>query len=308
MSFLSKSLQEYLTLRRSLGYKLVREGMWLPGLVRFVEKAGSSHITQALAVSWAMGRKNPPSPSWSRRLRMARKFTQYLHALDPRTEIPLLELAPPERRSRFEPYIYRDEDVIALMGAARKICTPFKGETYSTMIGLLASTGLRVGEVIRLDRADFDARQGLLQIRHTKFGKSRLVPLHTSTTQALQEYAGKRDRAIPRPAIPAFFPSTQGTRLIHVNFHVRFLKMVRLIGLDHAKPQRPRIHDLRHTFAIQTLTSWYRAGLDTGPRLPALSTYLGHVSPSSTYTYLRATPELLQQARRRLEKTKGGRS
>jgi integrase len=309
MSFLQKSLQEYLALRRTLGFKLVREGMWLPGFVRFVERSGSSHITSALAVRWAMGPKNPPPPSWPRRLSMARKFAQYLHARDPRTEIPSPELAPRAPMKRFEPYIYREADITALMGAARSVCShPFKSETYSTLIGLLASTGMRVGEAIGLDRADFDAREEVFRIRHTKFGKSRLVPLHPSTTQALKEYARKRDRAIRRPASPAFFPSTRGTRLIHFNFHFSFLKMVRVVGLDQAKPQRPRIHDLRHTFAIQTLTSWYRAGLDTGSRLAALSTYLGHVCPSSTYTYLRATPELLQQARRRLEKSQGGRS
>lgn len=308
MSLLQRSLQDYLTLRRSLGFKLVREGMWLPGFVRLVEQAGSSRITTALAMRWAMGPKNLPPPSWPRRLTMVRKFAQYLHARDPRHEIPSPELAPRMRASRFEPYVFRDADVTALMTAAPRICTPFKAETYSTMIGLLAATGMRVGEVISLDRGDFDARQGLLRIRKTKFGKSRLVPLHPSTTQALEAYARKRDRAIPRPTSPAFFPSTTGTRLIHFNFHVGFRKMLRIAGLDQAKPQRPRIHDLRHTFAIQTLTSWYRAGLDTGPRLPALSTYLGHVSPSSTYSYLRATPELLQQARRRLEKPQGARS
>ena len=250
-----------------------------------------------------MGEKTPPPKSWPNRLSMARKFAQYLHAHNPRHEVTSADLAPRVRSDkRFEPYIYSDNDVLALMSEARQIRTHFKGETYSTLIGLLAATGMRVGEAIGLDRPDFDSRQGLLQIRNTKFGKSRQVLLHSTTTKALCEYARKRDREVLHPSSKAFFPSAKGARLIYNNFHFDFLRILRSVGLDRAKPQRPRIHDLRHTFAIKTITAWYRAGLDTGPRLPALSTYLGHVSPSSTYHYLSATPELLQQASRRLEK------
>jgi integrase len=306
MTLLEKTLNDYLDLRRSLGFKLVREGMWLPTFVRAIEQSGDSWVTAKVALCWANGPKTHPSLSRLRRLSMARKFAQYLHARDPSHEIPLNEYAHVVRSKRFEPYIYRDADVLALMDAATKICKRFKGETYSTLIGLLAATGMRVGEAIQLDRSDLDLRQGVLQIRHTKFGKSRQIPLHPSTTQALTEYAKRRDRNILRPSSPVFFPSAVGTRIIHFNLHFAFLKMVRSVGLEHAKPQRPRIHDLRHTFAIKTLTAWYRAGLDVGPRLPALSTYLGHVSPSSTYTYLHATPELLQQARMRLEKPQEG--
>lgn len=301
MTPLQKSLTDYLALRRSLGFKLAREGMWLPTFVRAIEQSGAHHITTEVALSWARGPKNPPPPSWPNRLTMARKFAQYLHARDPRHEVPLHDLSSPARRKRLEPYIYREQDVLALMGAAKKVCPSFRGETYSTLIGLLAATGMRVGEAIALDRSDFDPRQGLLTIRSTKFGKTRQIPLHPSSIQTLCEYAKKRDRMILRPASPAFFPSSTGTRLIHFNFHLVFLRMLRLIGLDRAKPQRPRIHDFRHSFAVKTLTSWYRDGLDTGPRLPALSTYLGHVCPSSTYHYLHATPELLQHARRKLE-------
>ncbi|MEI8341953.1 MAG: tyrosine-type recombinase/integrase [Verrucomicrobiota bacterium] len=306
MTLLKKSLNDYLALRRALGFKLVREGMWLPTLVRAIEQSGDAWVTTKVALRWAKGPKTPPPLSWSKRLCMARKFSQYLHARDSRHEILLNEYVPVMRSKRFEPYIYKDADVMALMNAARKICTRFNGETYSTLIGLLAATGMRVGEAIRLDRSDFDFIQGVLQIRHTKFGKSRQIPLHPSTIKALREYAKKRDRAVLHPSCPALFPSTVGTRLTHANLHFVFLKMVRAVDLDYAKPQRPRIHDLRHTFAIKTLTSWYQAGLDTGPRIPALSTYLGHVSPSSTYAYLHATPELLQQARMRLEQSQKG--
>lgn len=303
MTSLQKSLSDYLALRRSLGFKLSREGMWLPHFVRAIEQAGSPYVTSRIAVSWAEGPKSPPPNSWSNRLRMARKFAHYLHARDPRHEIPIHEFAAPAHSRRFEPYLYTEQDVLALMTEAKKLCrVPSKGETYSAVIGLLAATGMRVGEVIALDRSDFDSCQGVLQVRKTKFGKSRQILLDPTTTQALLDYAKKRDRQVLRPSSPAFFPSSNGTRLIHANFHFIFHKMVSAVGLDRATPQRPRIHDLRHTFAVKTLTSWYRAGVDIGPRLPALSTYLGHVSPSSTYVYLHATPELLQQARRRLEK------
>lgn len=308
MSSLQGSLKNYLTLRRSLGFKLTRPGMWLPEFVRFVEQTGSSVITSKLALQWAMGTKNPPPESWPNRLRMVRKFAQYLHAHDSRHEIPSPDLAPRVHKQRMEPYVYTDTDVQKLMAAARKIRHPLKGETYATLIGLLAATGMRVGEAIALKRSDFDATRGVLTIRNTKFNKSRYVPLHRSATQALRAYSEKRDQAIPRPRSTTFFISTAGTRLIYLNFHFHFLKILRDVGLNEVKPQRPRIHDLRHSFAIKTLTRWYRAGLDPNPMLPALSTYLGHVSPSSTYWYLSAKQELLQQARRRLEKSQGGRS
>ena len=307
MSPLQKSLNDYLALRRSLGFKLKREGLWLPTFVRAIGQSKSSFVTSKIALKWAQGTKNQPPKSWAKRLRMVRKFAQYVHARDPRHEVPPLELAPIARSMRFEPYIYSDDEVRDLMNKAKKICQiPFKGETYSTMIGVLAATGMRVGEVITLDRSDFDRRQGLLQIRKAKFGKSRQIPLHPTTIKALCEYEKIRDRELSRPRGPAFFLSSKGKRLIYNNFQFVFHKLVISIGLGRAKPQPPRVHDLRHTFAVKTITSWYKAGLDTGPRLPALSTYLGHVCPSSTYTYLHATPELLQQASRRLEKSQKG--
>jgi integrase len=202
-----------------------------------------------------------------------------------------------------EPYIYSDEDIRRLLDAAQT------GRCYpadATLLGLLATTGMRVGEAIRLDRSDFDSKQGILTLRQGKLGKSRQIVLHPSTTEALLRYARRRERQTHRPQSPAFFLSRKGKRLIYNNVHFRFFQIVAKAGLDHGKPRRPRIHDLRHSFAIRVLVGWYRAGLDTGPRLPILSTYLGHVSPSSTYWYLTATPEILQQACRRLEGTSGG--
>jgi integrase len=194
------------------------------------------------------------------------------------------------------------------MGAAQKHKFKLKRATYSTMIGLLASTGMRVGEVLALNRSDFNAEQGLLLIRCTKFGKTRQIPLHQSTIEALCRFEKERDRLAPYPS-ECFFVSGTGKRVMYSAFHNRFHHWVCELGLRKGnQAPGPRLHDLRHSFAVKTLVDWYRAGLDVDPKLPALSTYLGHVSPSCTYWYLSATPELLAQACRRLEKIPGGQS
>lgn len=306
MTSLQKFLNDYLALRRALGFKLVREGMLLPNFIQKLEQSGATHIVTKFAVNWAMGPKNPPPIFWSNRLNMVAKFAHYLHARDPRHEIPSTKIAPPVHRQHLVPYIYSDNDVCALMSAARNTLKEPIGETHATLIGLIAATGMRVGEVIALDRSDFNEQQGLLLIRQTKFGKTRQIPLHPSVATSLSSYAKKRNQLIPRSKNQAFFLSTVGTRLIYQNVHRNFRKLLPAATLDKIKPQSPRIHDLRHTFAIKTLNSWYRADLDIGPLLPALSTYLGHISPSSTYWYLHATPELLQLACQRLEKSKEG--
>ena len=309
MTHLQKCLNDYLALRRALGFKLIREGMWLPDFIRSIRANKSPYVTVEDSLRWAKGKKIPPPPSWVKRLGMARKFSLYLHALNPRHEEIPKELVIHESRKKFSPYIYSKQDVLRLMTESNKFRTRFKRDTYSTLIGLLAATGMRVGEAIRMDKTDFNPNLRLIWIRHSKFGKSRQIPLHPTTTKALCRYAKKRDRNITKNTNPAFFLSTSGTRVRHVNFHHAFHRMVLSIGIGAAHSQSPRIHDLRHSFAVKTLTTWYRSNLDTGSRLPALSTYLGHVSPSSTYVYLHATTELLQQARKKLEQPqKGARS
>jgi integrase len=186
------------------------------------------------------------------------------------------------------------------MAAAPGALAPFKGATYCTLLGLLATTGLRVGEALALDQADCDLTTGVLRIRRAKFGKTRQVPLHPSTGAALIAYSRLRDRTFRPPRSPSFFVSRAGTRLHYKNVHLAFLRLVRAAGLTDRLPRRPRLHDLRHSFATHTLLDWYRTGVDVEARLPWLSTYLGHVGPSSTYWYLTATPELLTLAHRRL--------
>ena len=194
-----------------------------------------------------------------------------------------------------------------LLSAARSLRSPFIAATYTTLLGLLGCTGMRVGEAIALDKKDLDAHRGQLLVRSGKLGKSRLLPISPSTLAALGEYGRQRDRTVRRTKTESLLVSSVGTRLDYRLVHHVFLRVVRLAGLGDRLPRRPRIHDLRHTFAVQTLLEWYRAGADVEARLPWLSTYLGHVSPSSTYWYLTATPELVMLAHRRLERVLGGR-
>ena len=304
MSGLQQVLQDYLSLRRALGFKLERPGALLPGFVASVEASDTSFITTALALAWAMKPARVTAEWAATRLDMVRGFARYAHTVDPRTEIPPQDLLAHPRR-KLQPYIYSDAEVAALMAATRRIGDPFRAHTYRTVIGLLATTGMRVGEALALDRTGLNGEERLITVRGGKFGKSREVPLHAQTFSALEEYAGRRDRHFRRSASPAFFLSLAGKRLIYNNVHWTFSRLVVGAGLADRESRRPRIHDLRHTFAVRTLIDWYRAGLDVERQLSVLSTYLGHVNPSSTYWYLSAVPELLGVAAQRLEDNLG---
>jgi integrase len=237
---------------------------------------------------------------------LVRGFARHVHTLDPETEIPPPDLLP--SLSKRQPvFIYPEEDIRALLDAARRLPEPFMAKTYSTLLGLLAAAGLRVGEAIALDRGDVDFGEAILTVRDSKFGKSREVPIHPTVVAALQYYAQERDRRFPPCASGAFFVSLADKRLIYQNVHFVFFQLVDRAGLADRKPRRPRIHDLRHTFASATLRDWYRRGVDVERRLPLLSTYLGHVDPSSTYWYLTAGPEHLALAAERLERHMEGR-
>jgi integrase/recombinase XerD len=301
MSALRRALADYLRLRRALGYKLERAGRLLDDFVTFAERDGADTITVELALRWATLPQGA-HPVWmSLRLGMARGFARYLHSLDPRTEVPPPDLLP-ARYPRVAPYLYSDADIAALMGAARSLASPLRSATFECLIGLLAATGLRVGEAMRLDRDDVDVVEGLLCVRNTKFGKSREVPVHASTVEALRSYAGRRDRLCRKPTSAAFLVSAAGTRLGHSAVQPGFRDLLRRAGLDPvADVRRPRLHGLRHSFAVKTLIGWYRDGLDVAARMPLLSTYMGHADPARTYWYLSAAPELLALAAGRLE-------
>jgi len=304
MSGLRQALEDYLTVRRSLGYKLEAEGRLLPDFVSFLERSKSPFPTTSLALDWAtqpLGAK----PQWyASRLCFVRGFARYLHALDPRTEVPPPGLLP-HRASRLIPYIYSDGEVAALLETTRMLSGPIKPSTYATLIGLLATTGLRVGEAIAFDRTDWEEEQGLLIVRHGKFDKAREIPLHPTVQTALRRYARQRDRLFPHPKSPAFFVSSVGTRLIYKNVQHAFARLLERASVGKGAPRRPRIHDLRHTFAVKTLLDAYRRELDVEVQIARLSTYLGHVSPASTYWYLTMTPELAALVARRLERLGG---
>jgi len=305
MSELRQALQDYLTIRRALGFKLDRADQRLSGFISYLEQAGARTITIELALAWSRQPSDGHPAWWRQRLILVRGFAKYLHTLDPATEVPPTGLLPPGY-CRATPYLYSDADIAGLMAAARALISPLRAATYETLIGLLAVTGLRISEAIRLDRSDVDFTNALVTIRASKFGKSREVPLHPSTIDALAGYARRRDQLSPRPAAASFFVSTAGTPLIYNCVHSVFLGLVRDAGLQRRSATcRPGLHDLRHTFAVRTLLNWYSAGIDVEARLPQLSTYLGHFDPASTYWYLSAAPELLAITAARLEQTLG---
>jgi integrase/recombinase XerD len=301
MSTLGGYVDDYLRTRRALGFKLEREGRLLPEFAAALDRAGTTTVTVGAALAWATGPPDADPSWWGARLAMVRVFARWLQAFEPATEVPPAGLLP-ARSQRAEPYPYVDDDIAALMGTARRIRTAFKAATYETLIGLLAATGMRVGEVIALNRGDLDEGEGLLVVRASKFGRSRAVVLHPTTLKALRAYATVRDGRWPRPATQALFVSVAGTRLIYQNVHLTFHRLVAEAGLRPRSARcRPRIHDLRHRFAVEALLRWVRAGEDVEARLPQLSAYLGHACPSDTYWYLRAAPELMALAAGRLE-------
>ncbi|MDA8385321.1 MAG: tyrosine-type recombinase/integrase [Actinomycetota bacterium] len=304
MSILRQSLQDYLSVRRSLGFKLERVSHLLPDFVGFMERESITTLTTALALAWAMNTKG--SANWQAvRLDIVRGFARFLQAIDPNTEVPSPGLLP-RRTQRAVPYIYTDAEISVLMAAAQTLRLRISRATYATLIGLLAVTGMRPGEAIRLDREDVDLARGFLTIRSTKFGKSREVVLHSSTVAALEAYVRRRDELIPHPIGPTFFVSRDGTRLSHGHVDCTYRQLVRQAGLPQLPSRRPpRLHDFRHTFAVHTVIDWYRDGVDVAARLPLLSTYLGHVEPISTYWYFSATPELLALAASRLQRGLG---
>ncbi len=308
MTGIRQAIDDYLAVRRTLGYKLEDHGWLLADFASFLEAAGAGTVTAGLALAWATLPQDA-LPSWhAARLRVVRGFARHLQALDPATEVPPVGLLACRNR-RAVPYLYSDAEVAALMAATVSLRPALHSATHKTLIGLLAVTGMRLGEAIRLDRADLDAAEGIVTIRDSKFAKSRQISLHPSTLGALAGYADFRDQHCPRPETPALLVSTAGTRLISQGIHYVFARLVRQAGLQpRSQACRPRLHDFRHSLAVNTLLGWYRDGLDVQARLPVLSTLLGHSKPANTYWYLSAVPELLALAAERRETGLGVRS
>lgn len=310
MNALTNHLNSYLQIRRQLGFKLINAELYLRNFVHFVQEQHASFIVTKLALQWAIQPENIRPRQRAVRLGIVRQFAQYASTLDPRTEVP-----PPKllqvRYCRPAPYLYQDKEVLKLIEAAGQIdkSNALKGATYATLFGLLAVTGMRVGEALKLNRADVDLDQSVLTLRRAKGNKSRLLPLHPSTRRALLRYADTRKKQCPQPSSSSFFISEKGTALRYGTVNRWFLVLSRRIGLR--KPgalHGARLHDLRHRFAIQTMLNWYRTDADVEAHLPELATYLGHGHVADTYWYLSAAPELLRLATVRWQRLEGARS
>jgi len=307
MTPLRSAVQEYLTLRRSLGFKLHEAGKGLLAFVTFMEQHRAAHITTQLALTWAQQPANVQPAHWAQRLSFVRGFAQYRSATDPRTQIPAPGLLP-FKPKRARPYLYSDAEIRSLLRAALTMpCRYERGAlrpwVYHCLFGLLSVSGLRLGEARNLELHDVDLRAAVLTIRGAKFGKTRLVPLHTSTCHVLAEYLRRRTRHWgQRPVSSYLFVSSGGHRLDGGDIHRTFYQLSRQIGLRGASDSHgPRLHDLRHRFATHTLVHWYRSQQDPERKLPLLSAYLGHVHVADTQWYLSGSPELMREAMRRLE-------
>jgi integrase/recombinase XerD len=306
MNPLRDALADYLSLRRSLGYGLRRPEKLLNQFLDYLEERDASTITTDLAVAWARLPQDASPLWWAHRLTVARGFAGYLHVLDEAHEVPATDVLP-WKSHRANPFLYTDAEIAALIAAAATLRFPLRVATYQTMIALLVVTGMRVGEVIGLDADDFEDDQGVLLVRKGKGGTTRQLPLHPSTTAAVRAYLQRPDRrSAARTA--ALLISPAGTRLLYTNVHATFQKLVRQTGIEpRSSSCRPRIHDLRHSFAVSSLLDAYIGDQDIDRRLTLLATYLGHRSPAGTYWYLSAAPELLAAALQRLDHAGGDR-
>jgi integrase/recombinase XerD len=304
---LRAALADYLALRRALGCRLAVAGRLLAQFLDFMDAEGATTITVDLAVRWA-ALPSGTGPAWlAQRLTTVRQFAVFAASLDEATQVPPAGCLP-GRPARAVPYIYSDAEVEAIMAAARSLPSPLLAAAYEALIGLLAVTGLRISEAIRLSREDVLLDQGWLRVIEGKLGKSREVPLAPSTTEALRRFAATRDRLRPSPRHDTFFCSTTGTMLTYPVVRKTFAGLCRQAGVTARSPRcRPRLHDFRHRFAVLTLASWQQSGVDAGALLPLLSTVMGHVNPASTYWYLTAVPELMTPVADRLEAAFGER-
>lgn len=303
MTRLRAALADYLTIRRALGHELVKIEWLLRRFLDHLEERGVETITTEEALAWATAPEG--APSWHAvRLSAVRGFATWLQAIDPSCEVPPRVLTARPRRAT--PYIYSEAEITALLQATDALRTPHRRATYRALVGLLAVSGMRIGEVLGLDDPDVDLDAGSLLIRDTKFGKTRELPLHPTTMAALGGYRRREDRPRPSGEGEPFFVSMKGRRIDYVSALMTFRKLLDLTDIrPRSERCKPRFHDLRHTFAVRTLTEAHRQGGEVEGRLAVLSTYLGHGEPAHTYWYLSATPELMQAAGRRLARHLG---
>lgn len=301
MSSLHGKLEEYLDVRRAMGFKMERHEKLLGQFTCFLAENGETAVTIENALAWAT-LPAVTRPRWhALRLSAVRGFASWLNAADPAHQVPPRRLIPYGSRA-VVPYLYSDEEIEALAREAGRLSGRLRAATFQALIRLLAVTGMRVGEAIRLDRSDYDAASGALTVRGTKFGKSRHLPLHPTAITGLNKYLRLCGELMPVPQAPALLLTARGCRLRYERTWETFRGLTVSAGLKPRSPAcRPRIHDLRHSFAVATLLGWHRSGADVQAMLPRLSAYLGHADPRHTYAYLSAAPELLALAAGRLQ-------
>ncbi|NJM91011.1 MAG: tyrosine-type recombinase/integrase [Myxococcales bacterium] len=300
MSALAETATEYLRLRRLLGHNLDDHHRLLPRFVAYLDSIGAATVTIEAAVAWATDGIDPATTNGARRMMVARGFARHMAGVDEHTEIPPAGLVPMQQRWR-PPFLFSATDISVLMGAAGSRRWRLPSATYTTLIGLLTATGMRVGEALRLEPDDINHLDNVIVVRQSKFGKSRLVPVRPETIAALDAYLASRDGLLRvERDTSRVFVSSRGGPLIYPVVQQVFRELCDRNGIGTDAPRAPRIHDLRHTFAVTVLTGWYRNGENIEARLPALSTYLGHRDPRSTYWYLSAAPELLAYAAAKL--------
>ncbi len=295
-------VEAYLEARRRLGFQLQITGSELLRFARYADDSGHrGPVTTDIALRWAQCAKEAARVYRARRIEMVRTFARHQAVIELATEIPPAHLLGPARR-RMPPYVYSEREIVLLLTAAAKLRAPdgLRAETYSSLFGLLACTGLRISEALALEKTDVNFDTGVTRIRETKFRKTRLVPLHPTTTTALSQYAGMRDKVMPRTS--SFFVGKTGNPLPYSTVRTVFRKLADSVLDVQSAHRRPRIHDLRHTFACRTLLRWYRAGADVDERIAVLSTYLGHAKVSDTYWYLTGVSELMRTVSDRFER------
>ncbi len=307
---LQARVEQYLTERRRLGFELDTMGHALARFARYVAEVGHrGPLTVDLMAAWARQAKagHGNRATSARRLRLLRPFARWLQQFEPATEVPdepIFGSIP----GRVTPHIYREKELVELLAAARQLGPPgsLRAAVMETLFGLLACAGLRISEALALRDADVDLKSGALTILRSKFGKSRLVPLHPSAVDALARYRAQRGRCIRTTAQTPFFVTTRGRLMGQPvsdrQAHRIFDKLRQQLGwIDRGSHGAPRVHDLRHSFAVRRLLQWHEQGLDINQRMLALSTYLGHAKVSNTYWYLTGVPELMSLAGKRFE-------
>jgi integrase/recombinase XerD len=286
---LHERADEYLRLRRALGFRLRLESYRLPQFADYLEQHGSATITVAHAITWAQLPQGVRPVTWAHRLSAVRGFATWLRAIDPATEIPPKGVFPrPGRRP--DPFIFSDDDITRLITACGSLRPAMRAATCTALFGLVAVTGVRIGEALAIPAGGIDLDAGLLTVAPAKSRRERILPLHPTAVAALADYDALRSRTHPEAA--TFFVSIRGTMLCYHPVLVAFRQACAAAGI----PSQARIHDLRHSMAVSTLLNWYRSGEDIDAEIPALSGYLGHVNPEGTYWYISAVPELMQLA------------